>query len=299
MLALRRDALPVDLGDGLFILSLGDARDPAACTHNGIPVPPGLRTVRVMGDYVFLCEVLPNGDLSVSTLSGFDAARVDWARARHVATARSLVTLWITVANVVLARDAEDNEEDGDGDGKANEVFLASGAERFGLYEPTVIYHLLKMPGADTLPGVRARDFGDDAMLEHELEHVTMNGNGNGNGHGHRKVKREEEEEEREEGGGGGKRVRQRAGGGGVVFTAMMRALDDYLATDRERERERERDEEVERGGEDEEDEGEREFQGAVEMSIPQAFIDNRANAQRRAAAKKAAAAAAAAGSDA
>lgn len=161
--------LPADLGDGLFLLSLGEVlRGAPNFCNNGIIFPVGLRTIRQMGSDAFLCEILASQDKNhpefrVSALDGFNDKAEDedtmWSGQRIIATSRNLVTLWMRVVNEEIAKDAQN----------PNRVNLSSGPERFGLYEPTIVYQIQKLPGAKFVEGFHLRDFshrGGGALIE-------------------------------------------------------------------------------------------------------------------------------------
>lgn len=151
--------LPVNLGDGLFLLSLGEIVQgaPAFC-KNGVVYPVGFRTIRCISGTAYLCEILTNRDRTrpefrISELDGFNDKAVDedtmWAAQHEVGTSWDIVTLWMRVMNQKLSKDQQTD----------NRVFLTSGPERFGLYEPTIVYHIQKLPGAKFIDGFVLRDF--------------------------------------------------------------------------------------------------------------------------------------------
>lgn len=150
--------LPTDLGDGLFLLCLGEIRlnRPGFC-KNGIVFPVGYRTVRQIGSHAFLCEIFEsedghNPEFRVSALEGFDPSGESsgplWSEASIIAQSLNIVTLWLKVVNELNSN----SENDG-------RIALASGPERFGLYEPTIVYHVQKLPGARSVKGFELRDF--------------------------------------------------------------------------------------------------------------------------------------------
>lgn len=151
--------LPADLGDGLFLLNLGEVMQGVfGFCQNGIIFPVGYRTIRQMGTQAFLCEIVASQDrmypeFRVSALEGFDEKAKDedtmWNSQRVIGTSRNVVTLWMRVVNEEISRD----------NGGGTRVSLASGPERFGLYEPTIVCHIQKLPGAKYVEGFELRDF--------------------------------------------------------------------------------------------------------------------------------------------
>lgn len=161
--------LPANLGDGLYLLHLGEVvQGASAFCQNGIIFPIGYRTIRQTGSDAFLCEVLASQDRTypefrVSALEGFDGHARDedgmWQGQREIGTSRNMITLWMRVVNEEIRRDAQ----------ATNRVALASGPERFGFYEPTIVYHIQKLPGAKFVEGFQRRDFsqrGQGARIE-------------------------------------------------------------------------------------------------------------------------------------
>lgn len=150
--------LPIDLGDGLFLLSLGEVRpDTPGFCKNGIVYPVGFRSVRQIGSHAFLCEIFESDDgmnpeFRVSALEGFAPSEESggplWTEARMIAQGLNIVTLWLRVVNEI--------NKEAQSEGR---VALASGPERFGLYEPTIVYHIQKLPGARSVKDFELRDF--------------------------------------------------------------------------------------------------------------------------------------------
>lgn len=154
--------LPADLGDGLYLLNLGELRpdEPALC-ENGLAFPVGLQTIRVVGERAFLCEILETSDVSrplfrVSSLTAFNPSAPPssgmWRKARVICECESIVGVWMDVANRVIGGELAGEES----------VNLASGPERYGLYEPTILYHIQRLPGASQVAGFEMRDFSEE-----------------------------------------------------------------------------------------------------------------------------------------
>lgn len=150
--------LPKHLGDGLYLLSLGEIRVnvPGFC-RNGIVYPVGFKTIRQIGSFAFLNEILETDDgmnpaFRVSALEGFDpkadTVEAMWTESRLVGKSRNIFALWLRVVNQ-FGKDADDN----------GRIALSSGPERFGLYESTIAYHIQGLPGAKSVKGFELRDF--------------------------------------------------------------------------------------------------------------------------------------------
>lgn len=151
--------LPADLGDGLYLISLGELQQMPEFCRNGVPYPVGYRTVRVIGQKAFLCEIWATNDMEpeplfrVCALEGFDPDGVNgnhmWSGEREIGQSRNVTSLWLKVVNQELSRRADVRDK----------AAVASGPERFGLYESTIIYHLQSLPGAKQIEGFEFRDF--------------------------------------------------------------------------------------------------------------------------------------------
>lgn len=151
-------SLPSDLGDGLFLLSLGEIRvgEPEFC-RNGILFPVGFRTIRQIGSHALLCEIYECDEgrypeFRVSSLEGFDAGSdgdgPSWTNTRVIGQSINIMNIWLRVVNFL------------NGDGEMEErVALSCGPERFGLYEPTIVYHIQRLPGAREVKEFELRDF--------------------------------------------------------------------------------------------------------------------------------------------
>jgi hypothetical protein len=144
--------LPDYLGDGLYILSLGSRVPllPAFHSKRALFVP-GYRAIRQDGqDSFYLCEVCESADgkspvfrvCLLHDMENVGTAMISWGSEELVAVGRDPSHVWLSATN--------------QGD---SSVRLVSGAERFGLYEPTVIYHMQRLSGADRAEGFVFRDF--------------------------------------------------------------------------------------------------------------------------------------------
>jgi hypothetical protein len=144
--------LPAYLGDGLYLLSFGSRIPLSPDFHTKRAVyAPGYRAIRQdeRGPF-YLCEIVENRDSGkpeflVSLLhevTGRGTADITWVREERVALGHDPSHAWLRATN-----------QDG------QTVHLVSGAERFGLYEPTVVHHLQALPGADKAEGFVFRDF--------------------------------------------------------------------------------------------------------------------------------------------
>ena len=153
-----RLCLPKDLGDGLFLIELGEIRKnaPAFC-RNGIVYPAGFKTIRQLGQYVFLNEILESEDglkpvFQVSELQGFKSKAQDaeymWEGRKVVGKSTNMYALWLRIVNQ-YAKDVEVGER----------IALSSAPERFGLYESTIVYLIQGLPGAKEVDGFELRDF--------------------------------------------------------------------------------------------------------------------------------------------
>lgn len=162
--------LPVDLGEGLVLLSLGEVyQGNGGFCANGLLFPVGFRSIRIMGYLAFLCEIGTSADdmhpdFQVSILEGLTEGSKGeeymWTNQKVVANGQNINKVWMRVMNEFVP--------DGD-DGK---VGLACGAERFGLYEPTIVYHIQKLGGAQHVEGFELRDFskkGGGAKVERSV----------------------------------------------------------------------------------------------------------------------------------
>lgn len=147
--------LPANLGDGLYLLNLGDIRyEPDAFHTDRLLFPVGFQSVRQMGEQAFLCEIRENSDgrrpvFRVSLLEGFEVeahGQCSWSSAQLISEGNTIGAMGLEAANV-NSRAVEGGVE------------LASGAERFGLYEPTVVHYLQQLPGARKCGRYLFRDF--------------------------------------------------------------------------------------------------------------------------------------------
>ncbi|KAI0560049.1 chromo domain containing protein [Gracilaria domingensis] len=151
--------LPADLGDGLFLLCLGEVvQGASAFCKNKVIYPVGFRTIRVVSGMALLCEIMGNEDRTrpvfrISVLDGFNEKASDedtmWTGQREIGSGPNVVTLWMKVVNEHMSKDHQAD----------NRVHLTSGPERFGLYEPTIVYHMQKLAGAKFIEGYVLRDF--------------------------------------------------------------------------------------------------------------------------------------------
>eukprot|EP00178_Gracilaria_changii_P008875 TRINITY_DN264_c0_g5_i1.p1 TRINITY_DN264_c0_g5~~TRINITY_DN264_c0_g5_i1.p1 ORF type:complete len:1212 (+),score=286.77 TRINITY_DN264_c0_g5_i1:61-3636(+) len=152
--------LPADLGDGLFLLCLGEiVQGASAFCQNGVVYPVGFRTIRMLSGMAFLCEIMANEERTrpvfrISVLDGFNKKASDedgmWTGQREVASGPNVVSLWMKAVNEHMSKEHAVWE---------NRVYLTSGPERFGLYEPTIVYHIQKLAGAKFIEGFVLRDF--------------------------------------------------------------------------------------------------------------------------------------------
>eukprot|EP00737_Agarophyton_chilense_P000635 gb/GEZJ01000704.1/.p1 GENE.gb/GEZJ01000704.1/~~gb/GEZJ01000704.1/.p1 ORF type:complete len:1207 (+),score=211.85 gb/GEZJ01000704.1/:54-3623(+) len=151
--------LPAELGDGLYLLCLGEIVQGASeFCKNGVVYPLGFRTIRTVSGTAFLCEIAANENRTrplfrISIVDGFNEKAKEedtmWSGQREIASGPNMVTLWMKVVNEHMGK-----EQQGE-----NRVHLTSGPERFGLYEPTIVYHIQKLAGAKFTEGFILRDF--------------------------------------------------------------------------------------------------------------------------------------------
>lgn len=153
--------LPADLGDGLFLLNLGEVVQESKFCKNGIIFPVGFRTIRQSGNLAFLCEIVANQDRTrpefrVSEVFGFNEKASDedymWDGQQEIASSGNIINVWMMALNDegIKKRLPEEHKD---------KIALASGPERFGLYESTIVYHIQKLPGAKYVDGFELRDF--------------------------------------------------------------------------------------------------------------------------------------------
>lgn len=151
--------LPANLGNGLFLLELGEIVPYVESFHTEKALyPVGYRSVRQMSPQTYLCEIRKSDDgayplFRVSLLHDFqthDDSRPMWGGCDLVSETPDIQKTWMAVANEQLLSNG-------------NGIELASGAERFGLYEPTVIHYMQQLPGARECGNYEFRDFtGED-----------------------------------------------------------------------------------------------------------------------------------------
>lgn len=170
LMKIRRDEngvliLPCYLGDGLYLLSVGKIDGREGFCENGVILPVGYRVIRQMGGHSFLCEIGVSGnracaspEFSVSELHGFDekatAEDYMWEGQRAIATGRNLMNVWMKVVNEFICEDRRSGKNK-----TMNKISVGSGVERFGLHEPTIVYHVQKLPGAQSVEGFEMLDF--------------------------------------------------------------------------------------------------------------------------------------------
>lgn len=148
--------LPASLGSDLWLVKLGKIVPLPAFHTDKTLFPVGYQAVRKIGGLYgkhYLCEIGQDADganpvFKVALIGGFNPSNVPpyvWERSKTISEGTSIRSVWLKAVNEM--------QTTGGG------VDLASGPERFGLYEPTVIHHMQKLEGAKQCEKFLFRDF--------------------------------------------------------------------------------------------------------------------------------------------
>lgn len=138
--------LPAVVGDGLYLLELGDILPGHAFHTEKVLYPVGYRAVRQVNTDAFLCEIRGTHEgnypmFRVSKLHGFqthDESKPMWSSSDVLSENPDVNEAWMATAR---------------------NMYADVGTEAFGLMEPTVIHYTQQLPGANACAGYRFRDF--------------------------------------------------------------------------------------------------------------------------------------------
>ena len=139
--------LPAVVGDGLYLLELGEILPREAFHTNKVLYPVGYRAVRQVNAEAFLCEIRRSHDgnypmFRVSRLHGFqtyDESKPMWESSDVLSEDPDVQKAWMATSGNMY------RPEDGN--------------ERYGLMEPTIVHYVQQLPGARACTGYAFRDF--------------------------------------------------------------------------------------------------------------------------------------------
>ena len=143
--------LPAVVGDGLYLLELGEVLGGNAFHTDKVLFPVGYRAVRQVRTEAFLCEIRRAHEgnfpmFRVSRLHGFqthDESQPMWISSAVLSEDLDVQKAWLATAMTQYPQDLN-----------------VSGTERFGLLEPTVVHYMQQLPGVGACTGYTFREFG-------------------------------------------------------------------------------------------------------------------------------------------
>ncbi len=155
--------LPAVVGDGLYLLELGEILPREAFHTNNVLYPVGFRAVRLVTTEAFLCEIRRSHDgnypmFRVSRLHGFqtyDESKPMWVSSDVLSEDPNVQKAWMVATGNMYRSD--------------------DGNERYGLMEPTIVHYVQQLPGASACTGYAVKDFGapvaNTAASPHQQPH--------------------------------------------------------------------------------------------------------------------------------